>query len=74
MQEALPTGPHNNWCFIRVLLCPTLGSGDGKGTRLRPFPAEFPGPWGDPWERQGWGGECAGRGGLFPHQGLGFGV
>lgn len=69
VQEALPTGPHNYWCFITGLLCPEAcpGSGDGKRTRLPPFPAEFPGPWGDPWERQGWGV-------LFPNWGLGFGV
>lgn len=27
MQEALPTGPHNYWCFVKGLLCPEACSG-----------------------------------------------
>lgn len=74
LQAPTITGVSSRVCCVRR---PALGSGDGTGTRLSPSAAEFPGRRGDPWERQGWGGKCSGRGGQSPpptHQGLEFGV
>lgn len=79
VQEALPTGPHNYWCFVKGLLCPEACPGlwGRDGNETQSFRGGVPRPAGRPVGASGLGREVLREGRSVPpptHQGLGFGV
>lgn len=79
VQEALPTGPRNYWCFVKGLLCPEACPGlwGRDGNETQSFRGGVPRPAGRPVGASGLGREVLREGRSVPpptHQGLEFGV